>query len=228
MFVISNMGRIFNFRIYLTLSVVELALVTQLSLAVQLITPAELAQIIAKYGRTAGQRVAQWQQLINNSVLINDDEKLQQVNDFFNQIRFVDDARHWQKEDYWATPLELLTTNGGDCEDFAIAKYFTLLKLGVNEYKLRMTYVTATHYNQPHMVLTYFTAPNAVPLVLDNLNRQILPATQRDDLVPIYSFNGSGLWIAETAGGGKQLGNSAHLNAWQELTQRLQTEGWAH
>ncbi|MBB1073063.1 transglutaminase-like cysteine peptidase [Rhodoferax sp. 4810] len=220
--------RMFNAHTWLVLSTTGLALVTQLSLSAQLIASAELAQIIAKYGRSAGQRVAQWQVLMNHSSLATDEEKLQRVNDFFNQIRFIDDAHHWRKEDYWATPLELLTTHGGDCEDFAIAKYFTLLELGVDENKLRMTYVTATNYNQPHMVLTYFAKPNASPLVLDNLNRQILPATQRDDLVPVYSFNGTGLWMAKTIGSGKQVGNSAHLNAWQELKQRMQLDLSSH
>ena len=83
-------------------------------------------------------------------------EKLEKVNRFFNQVNFVSDAIHWQKKDYWATPIEFLASDGGDCEDFALAKYFTLKMLGVPEKKLNLTYVKAWKLNQSHMVLTYY------------------------------------------------------------------------
>jgi len=93
--------------------------------------------------------------------------------------------------------LEFLATGAGDCEDFAIAKYFTLLELGVDESKMRITYVKSLRRNQPHMVLTFFASPKSVPEVLDNLIPEIKPATQRSDLLPVYSFNGTGLWTAK-------------------------------
>ena len=56
---------------------------------------------------------------------------------------FEDDDQHWHQADYWATPIETLASNGGDCEDFSIAKYFTLRELGVAEQCLRLTNVNA-------------------------------------------------------------------------------------
>jgi predicted transglutaminase-like cysteine proteinase len=149
------------------------------------------------------------------------DSQLYEINRFFNKIDFVDDMQHWGKNDYWATPVEFLATNGGDCEDFTIAKYFSLIELGVASEKLRLMYVTATRPRQAHMVLAYYETPKSVPLVLDNINRRILPATQRRDLIPIYSFNGDGLWRAKSKGQGRQLQAKNNNSLWQDLTERM-------
>ncbi len=166
-----------------------------------------LRQINTKYGDSAQQRVIQWQKLMQTGKGLSDQEKLQRVNEFFNQnVAFVDDAIHWGVADYWATPIELLMTGAGDCEDYAIAKYFTLQELGINEDKMRITYVKALKLNQAHMVLTYFSTPKSVPVVLDNLISTIEPATKRTDLLPVYSFNGFNLWLAKARGAGQRVG----------------------
>ena len=174
-----------------------------------------------KYGGEARQRLLDWQELINNEQSVADKEKLEKVNRFFNRMDFVSDADHWGREDYWATPVEFLISLGGDCEDFSIAKYFTLKAMGIPESKLNLTYVKALRLNQHHMVMTYYRKPGAEPLVLDNLVGVILPASQRTDLLPIYSFNGSALWLAKQRGRGKLVGSSSRLKRWQELLQRM-------
>lgn len=147
--------------------------------------------------------------------------RLQAVNDYFNAQAFVADDWLWDTADYWATPSEFLTQGAGDCEDFALAKYFTLVAVGVPEARLQLTYVKALELGQAHMVLTYYPAPGAVPLVLDNLNPRIVPATERRDLLPVYSFNGTGLWIASQRGAGERVGSSLRLSRWRELLARL-------
>jgi len=174
-----------------------------------------------KYGKDALSLFVAWEDLIIKDSSQTDLEKLEQVNDFFNQMEFVDDIIHWGEKDYWATPIEFLGTRGGDCEDFSIAKYFTLKAMGVDEEKLNLTYVKALNYNVHHMVLTYFTTPDAEPLVLDNLVGEIQAASQRSDLIPIYSFNGTGLWLAKQRGRGKLAGSSSRLQRWQDLIQRM-------
>lgn len=186
-----------------------------------LLSPELLATIEKQYGADARSRLLAWQELIQNDTSPGDTEKLEKVNGFFNQVRFISDDRHWQKKDYWATPVEFLATNGGDCEDFALAKYFTLKAIGVEESKLNLTYVKALRLNQAHMVVTYYATPQAEPLVLDNLNPEIEPASQRRDLLPVYSFNGSGLWLAKMRGRGEMVGGSDRLKRWQDLLQRL-------
>ena len=180
-----------------------------------------LAEAEKKYGTSARQRLTDWVELIRNDQSTIDMEKLVKVNDFFNKLDFVDDSLHWGQEDYWATPIEFLASDGGDCEDFSLAKYFTLKAMGVNERRLNLTYVKALSLDQAHMVLTYFEVPGEEPLVLDNLIGDIKPATQRTDLLPVYSFNGTGLWIAKMRGRGELVGKSDRLGRWKELLTRM-------
>ncbi len=180
-----------------------------------------------KFGAGARQRLADWVKLVAANKKKGDAEKLRLANDFFNQVPFVSDAEHWNTRDYWATPTEMLATNGGDCEDYSIGKYFTLLALGMNMDRLRITYVKATTLppaDQAHMVLTYYATPDAVPLVLDNLQPVIKPATERGDLIPVYSFNGDGLWLAKERGAGRSAGGASRISLWTELNARMGKE----
>jgi predicted transglutaminase-like cysteine proteinase len=187
-----------------------------------------LGQAETRYGVLgAGRdRLVAWDDLLRSSTGLDELDQLRAVNNFFNlQLRFADDRELWQQADYWATPLEALRIGGADCEDYAIAKYLSLRRLGVPSSKLRITYVKAVRLNQAHMVLTYYERPDAVPLVLDNLVGGILPATQRSDLVPVYAFNGEGLWLPG-ARGDKQVSDSKRLSRWQALLKKMHTEGF--
>lgn len=179
-----------------------------------------LQRMEAQYGSQARKRLLAWQVLMQKRTGSTLDQ-LERVNRFFNDMLFIDDIIHWHKTDYWATPIEFLASRGGDCEDFAIAKYFTLIQLGIPEEQLTLTYVKALRLNQAHMVLTYYPSPGAIPLILDNLNPAILPSTKRPDLLPVYSLNGSGLWLAKQRGRGKKVGSSTRLQRWREMTDRL-------
>ena len=174
-----------------------------------------------KYGSTARERLEIWQDIANSPASLTTTEKLNKVNQFFNRTHFKSDWQHWGKEDYWATPVEMLATNGGDCEDYSIAKYFTLKTMGVSVEKLRITYVKAIRLNQAHMILAYYETPDAEPLILDNLIAEIRPASKRPDLVPVYSFNGDGLWLSKQRGQGKKIGESDKLTRWVDLNTRL-------
>lgn len=181
----------------------------------------------ARYGNLgdAKERIVGWSDLINGSGDLPENEKLKVVNKFFNrELRFVDDQRNWHQEDYWATPLEALVKGAGDCEDYSIAKYFTLRRLGIPSEKLRITYVKALNYNQAHMVLTYYSSPTAQPLVLDNLIGDIRPASQRKDLLPVYSFNAEGLYLPGSTG---KRGDTKKLSRWQDLLKKMNAEGFA-
>ena len=203
-------------------------LVSVLSIAVPVLTgenfrlDSETLQRAAdKYGSDARTRLTEWETLVRQDESTSDLEKLEKVNSFFNRMEFVDDIVHWGEKDYWATPVEFLASRGGDCEDFSIAKYFTLQAMGIPEEKLNLTYVKALQYNMHHMVLTYFSAPGAEPLVLDNIVGIVKPASERADLIPIYSFNGTGLWLAKQRGQGKLAGSSSRLQRWQDLLERM-------
>ncbi|MDH1262530.1 cysteine protease LapG [Pseudomonas sp. GD03944] len=180
-----------------------------------------------RYGTlgAAKERIQAWDALINASAGLPERELLSEVNRFFNrQIRFSDDTRVWQENDYWATPIESLVKGAGDCEDYSIAKYFTLRRLGVPSEKLRITYVKALRQNQAHMVLTYYASPGAEPLVLDNLIAEIRPASQRKDLLPVYAFNAEGLYLA---GSNSRKSDTKKLSRWQDLLKKMRAEGFA-
>jgi predicted transglutaminase-like cysteine proteinase len=183
-----------------------------------------LTKVEKQYGNYARQRLISWRDLINNHQQLDELTKLEKVNNFFNSLEFVNDIDHWGKDDYWATPLQMLASNGGDCEDFSIGKYFTLREMGIPAERLRLTYVKALKLNQAHMVLTYSPTAGADPLVLDNLTDEISSASDRDDLLPVYSFNGSGLWLAKARGADKRVGRSERLSRWQEVIARIDKE----
>lgn len=182
---------------------------------------AQIIKLGQKYGEMAERRLRAWQNLIVDIADDDEDEKLHRVNRFFNQLRFVDDIIHWKKKDYWASPVEFLITNGGDCEDFSIAKYYTLRQLGVPIEKLSIAYVKALTLNQAHMVLTYYKSPDKTPLILDNLIPEIKPANRRLDLQHVYSFNGDNLWLSKKGRRSTLVGTSDQLKPWVQLQSRM-------
>lgn len=180
-----------------------------------------LDQIGKEYGEYAKRRVTSWQNILKNDKNEPELKKLEVVNHFFNLLEYRSDIHQWGREDYWATPLEFLIAGGGDCEDYTVAKYFTLIELGVPDDKLLITYVKHLHLNVAHMVLSYYPTPESTPLILDNYNKEILPADKRMDLQPIYGFNGKGLWAAKQRGLGNKLGKASDLKRWSDLEGRM-------
>lgn len=169
----------------------------------------------------------------------NEAQKLALINLFFNQkIVFTDDSVTWGQSDYWASPIESLVQRRGDCEDYAIAKYFGLIAANVSEDRLRLVYVraalgfvggTSSPENfdesvQPHMVLAYYATPQSEPLLLDNLVGAIMPASRRPDLTPVFSFNRQGLWQGVQ---GSAAGEAVtRLSRWREVLAKAAAEGF--
>jgi predicted transglutaminase-like cysteine proteinase len=176
----------------------------------------------ARYGADSRGNLERWKQYVRGQKSQRGAEQalLVRVNDFVNRVRFVEDQAHWGVADYWATPAETIATNGGDCEDYSIAKYFMLKELGVPVSRLRLTYVNAVKLGQAHMVLAYYPKPDAEPLVLDNLDSAVRPASQRADLVPVYSFNDEEVWV-ESRG---KAGSPRQIRNWSAVVERLEYE----
>lgn len=198
-----------------------LLMVITLSVAAFELSERLMSYVRSEFGEKAHGRLESWQNLHDMASRAAIDRQLRLVNSFFNRVRFVSDIAHWGEEDYWATPVELLTTNGGDCEDFSIAKYLTLKSMGVPDEQLRIVYVKALELNQAHMVLAWYPEPDADPLILDNLINEIKPASQRRDLEPVYSFNGDGLWLNRSGGDSERIGEARKLEHWQSLNDRM-------
>lgn len=195
----------------------------------------DMARLQANLRRLGGnqQDLVEWSNLIQNNRDAAMEVRLQKVNEFFNRkIIFSDDQDVWGQSDYWATPMESLAKGRGDCEDYVIAKYFTLRNMNIPDQQLRLIYVkaqiggTSSSLLLSHMVLAYYPSPTAEPLVLDNLINDIRPASRRPDLTPVFSFNAQGVFAG--AGGNAKVGpgGPGRLTRWQDLLERARQEGF--
>lgn len=153
-------------------------------------------------------------QLNNRSV----DDRLDGINDFFNRVPYGDDIPTWGEKDYWSTPLEFLGKDRGDCEDYVIAKYFALISLGIPKEKLYFSRVNSTKFERAHMVLSYYTTPSSIPLILDNTNLKIFPADKRNDLTLVYNLNGETLSYTKEAG---YINNVKVFKKWDTLLNNI-------
>jgi predicted transglutaminase-like cysteine proteinase len=184
--------------------------------------------------RRAGPRAvagtALLQPLLRQAAEMDERSRLAAINQFFNRrIAFRDDIDAWRQVDYWASPLEAMEKGEGDCEDYAIGKYFSLLAAGTPLDRLRMVYVRAQlggpgGPTQAHMVLAYYAAPDAEPLILDNLIDDVRPASRRPDLTPVFSFNSEGLW--EGVGARRAGEPVSRLSRWREVLVKARQEGF--
>ena len=208
-----------------------LAVLALLAFSVQAVDTDRIVRSAQKYGATGVANAKALQQVMTGLGGKDEAAKLRAVNDFYNQrLAYMEDIDNWGQIDYWASPLESLGKGAGDCEDYAIGKYFTLTTLGVPHAKLRMVYVRASIAGAPngfvaHMVLAYYPTPEAEPLVLDNLQPVIRPAGERPDLSPVFSFNAEGLWqgVGSIRANGDPL---TRLSKWREVLQRARQDGF--
>lgn len=123
-------------------------------------------------------------------------DQVEAVNAFVNQIDYVEDQTNYRVSDYWASPLEFFR-NKGDCEDFAIAKYVALRRLGFSDDQVRVWIVRDVPRGIDHAVLTVALFGNTY--VLDSNSDQVLDATMVTRYAPIYSINASAWWLHDAS-----------------------------
>ena len=211
-----------------------MCLVLSGGLALATLDPAALQrQLIASFGPARVALLKDWLQIVNSAKAQGEQAKLTQINNFINRnIVFENDFGIWQQSDYWATPLETIGQGRGDCEDFAIIKYVSLRMVGIPAKKLRLIYVKAKlqgangPMQQAHMVLAYYATPNAEPLVLDNLDTTIRPASRRPDLQPVFSFNSEGIFAGVSGMDKATSGGIGRLSRWEDVLRRISAEGY--
>jgi len=153
-------------------------------------------------------RIKAWKELITEVKHSAVSIQLEKVNNFFNQVQYV---REPEGRDYWKTPEEFLSDGCGDCEDFAVAKYLTLKELRIEPPRTFLTYARVLHNDNFHLFVTYFFFPEhddiykMPPVYLDNLNRQILRASNRLDIIPVYCFSEVKAYIQNSNGLGNEI-----------------------
>lgn len=188
--------------------------------------------MVSRYGESRLDVSMLWERMLNGLTGLSEQEKIKRVNQFFhNNLRYKSDMALWGVEDYWATPLETLGKGMGDCEDYAIAKYVSLRYAGVSDQKLRLIYVRArvggasSTVTEAHMVLGYYAQPTDEPVILDSLVSAVLPASERPDLSPVFSFNSEGLWAGHNNAKPSSSSPTARLSRWRDVLERMQQEG---
>ncbi|MCL6271784.1 transglutaminase-like cysteine peptidase [Sansalvadorimonas sp. 2012CJ34-2] len=170
-------------------------------------------------------RLDAWESLLQRLKSAAPGVLLEEVNSFFNSLTFRSDWKAWGKEDYWASPDEFLRRGIGDCEDYAIAKYVSLRRMGFDDRRLRLAYVRALNLGQAHMVLLVETE-DGKQIVLDNLTSSLKSLSERSDLAPVYAFNGTDLWLLDKEYNERRIGQSSRLPHWKSLKNRSNHAIW--
>ena len=149
---------------------------------------------------------AAWAELRSSFAAEADDVTLAaRVNAKVNERTYRADDQLWGTTDYWATPAEFLK-RGGDCEDFAITKYFLLRELDVPAEAMRIAVVRNVVKREMHAVLVVQTSKGA--FVLDNLSSDLVPAQGAPQYQTLFAVNQAFIWVyipltrSSTASGG--------------------------
>jgi len=172
-----------------------------------------------EYGKEARGRLEAFYDIAVKYEHVSDEKKLEVVNNYFNDLPYIPDSRHWHKKDYWALPFETLGTYGGDCEDLAIAKYVALTIMGLDYKKLHLLYVLYLPTQQAHMVLAYHKHKKDDSLILDSIDRLIVKASLRDDLGPVYALNDVELLFYKDKREIRK-GGPGKVSVWKKLVER--------
>ena len=142
---------------------------------------------------TTAPRLQLWKSKLNTLQGKNMAEQIIAVNNYINQVKYITDSKNWNKRDYWATPIEFFS-KGGDCEDFAIAKYASLRALGVPTERMRLAIVQDKIKKIPHAVLIVY-ADNGSTYVLDNQDKRAKRLETVSRYKPIFSINKQSWWL---------------------------------
>jgi predicted transglutaminase-like cysteine proteinase len=134
----------------------------------------------------------EWRQLLKEIAGLEPMAQLDAVNSFMNRAPYVTDPVNYGVPDYWATPLQFMSKDG-DCEDYAIAKYFSLRQLGLPDERMRIVVVDDLNLRVPHAILVVYLGERAY--ILDNQISRVVPAEIVNHYKPIYSINEHAWWL---------------------------------
>ncbi len=119
-------------------------------------------------------------------------DQLQEVNRYVNAHPYILDIVNWGVADYWETPKEFLDRSG-DCEDYAIAKFYSMRALGMDSANLRILVLQDMNLQIPHAILIAYVDGKAY--VLDNQIPEVVNAEIIHHYRPFYSINEQAWWL---------------------------------
>ncbi|WP_170167551.1 transglutaminase-like cysteine peptidase [Amphritea balenae] len=172
---------------------------------------------------SASLRLSQWRNLIRMKHRFRaETDIVAVVDDFINKAKYQPDEQRLNGQDYWAAPKEFVAAGRGDCEDFAIAKLFTLQAMGVPVKRLRLVFTLLKGEKTRHLVLLYSPEDGSEPWVLDNLTTNIRVVSQRTDLQPVFSFTPKKIWMMKGWQQTVELSRPLNLPKWTRITRNWQ------
>ncbi|NQV58353.1 MAG: transglutaminase-like cysteine peptidase [Alphaproteobacteria bacterium] len=133
-----------------------------------------------------------WQEMINQLQGQDLTAQLEMVNTFMNKRRYIVDPVNWGLRDYWSTPGQFFAKYG-DCEDYAIAKYLTLKRLGVPTARMRIVVLQDLNLGVAHAILAVYTGDGII--ILDNQIQRTVQASVIRHYKPIFSINEDAWWL---------------------------------
>jgi len=148
-----------------------------------------------------------WFEFLDSIRGLSREEQIFQVNRYVNKKEYVLDLNNYGREDYWAIAKEFLY-NGGDCEDYAITKFFSLKWLGYSPDEIRIVILQDTNLRTPHAVLAVSRGRDAI--ILDNQSGETRSHTRIVHYIPLFSLNETAWWLYLPPGmslsnGGKKI-----------------------
>ncbi len=153
--------------------------------------------------RCPSPEMRQWRQIGVQAAGLDRREQLRIVNSYFNQSPYKADRELYGVREYWATPAEFMARSG-DCEDYAIAKYFTLRHLGFHDDELRIVMLYDRIRGVGHAILAVLVEGDI--LILDNQNDIVLSHSRYKHYAPRYMMNQAALWAAPFPGFARAAG----------------------
>lgn len=135
--------------------------------------------------------LAQWRIYLDSLKTRSRMAQIKAVNETLNLVPYMSDEVNYGREDYWATPAEFLAL-GGDCEDYAIAKYASLRALGFTPEQLRITIVDDLKEQKPHAILVVYEGGDV--FILDNQSPVTARMQDVTRYVPVFSINALHWW----------------------------------
>jgi predicted transglutaminase-like cysteine proteinase len=143
-------------------------------------------------GRCPNPGTSDWLQLLGSLAGAPELEQVRAVHGFVNRWAYRSDLPNHGRSDLWAAPVEFFARSG-DCEDYAIAKYVSLRRLGFAPERLRLVVLEDTARGIAHAVLAVYLGGEI--WILDNLADEPLPQARLPHYVPYYSLNEAGRWV---------------------------------
>ena len=152
-----------------------------------------LARCAADKNQCASREMRYWLQILTAAADLGRKEQLQAINRFFNRWPYKTDREIYRVSEYWATPSEFMARSG-DCEDYAIAKFFALRELGFGNDQMRIAIIYDRLRRRGHAVLAVNLDDDI--LILNNQTDIIAPPSRYENFIPRYLVNETTLWTA--------------------------------